>query len=133
MATITVEDVRAACPDVNYPDSVIEGVICMVNEKVGDCLDQSYEECEAKNIQTWLICHILELMANPKRLSGFTTPNGTSESYQNYTSQTGLGATSFGQLITTFDTSGCVQNATNKPFWIASVGSTNKPRNKCGC
>ena len=127
MATITVEDVRDRCPT-SLSDSVIEDYICTVNALVGDCLDSTYPDCVAKTIQANLVCHLIYLADNPQRVSGYKTPNSTSESYEVYTSEDGLGSTSFGKTILLLDKNGCVQQGTSTPFWLQSVGSTNPPR-----
>lgn len=127
MANVTVNQVRETCPS-SLPDSAIESILCMVNDKVGECLDASYSECEAYNIQLYLACHIIYLTENPQRVESFSAPNGTKESYKNYTTENGLGSTSFGKLILLLDKSGCVQQNTSTPFWLQSVGSTNPPR-----
>ena len=126
MATVTIEQVRSTCPT-SLSDTVIDGVICMVNNRVGECLDSSYSDCEAQNLQMYLACHIVYLMDNPQLLASFRTPNGTSESFQNYTNQTGLGSTSFGKLILTFDTQGCVLKTTSKTLFIGTSGRSDPP------
>lgn len=129
MATITVDDVQDRCPT-SLSNAVIEDYICTVNSLVGECLDNTYDACVAKTIQANLVCHLIYLNDNPQRVKGFKTPNGTSESYEVYTSQTGLGLSSFGQQILLLDKSGCVQQNTSTPFWLQSVGSTNPPRSR---
>ncbi len=126
MATVTLDDIRSRCMSVSG-NSVIEDFICVANSLVGGCLDQAYDECVAKVIQANLICHLLYLNDNPQRLSGFKTPNNTSESYAVYTSSTGLGLSSFGQQILLLDTAGCVQRNTSKTLFIGTSGRSDPP------
>lgn len=123
MATITVQDIRDRCDDPTIPDAVVNDYIIAINSQVGTCLDQTYSDGVAKVIQASAVCHLLSLMNND-RLKSFKTPNGTSESYESYLGQDGLGLTGFGKQVLLLDKEGCVSNAFGAPFFIQSVGRT---------
>lgn len=122
---LTASDIRARC-DTDVTNQVIEDYITALNESLSECLTTSYSEGTAKLILALAVCHLVSLNSL-NRLTGYKTPNSTSENYQAFDKRTGIGLTGFGQQILQFDVNNCVTNYFNKTVFIRAVGTSNPP------
>ena len=107
------------------PDAVIESIICMVNELVGDCLTSSYPECTTENIFNWMVCHFIQAMdggsATQKRAA-----NGASISFEQYGTGEGLKSTPFGRMVLMVDTQGCYSGLVADTFLFGVIGDPTR-------
>lgn len=123
--TLTAAEVREQCES-TATDAVLNNYITSLNEILSECLTANYSEATAKLILNLAVCHMVSLNT-VNRLTGFKTPNGTTENYQAFDRRTGLALTGFGQQLLQFDIHNCVSNAFNKTFFVRAVGRSNPP------
>lgn len=120
----TVDEIKMTCKT-TLPDSVVEGIICMVNERVGQCLTQTYPECTATNIFDWMVCHFIEAMQGGS-ITQKKAANGASISITQYGSGEGLKATPFGRMVIMADIQGCYSNLVADTFLFGVVGDPTR-------
>lgn len=122
---ITVEEVRATCPT-SLPDTVIEGLICMVQDKMGQCVEDAYVECTGKNILIFAVCHFIQSMGGGY-VKSKRAANGTQITFNETFSGEGLQSTTFGRLLIQVDTSVCYKNLVSDTFLFLSIGNPTTP------
>ncbi len=126
---ITPAEVNEICPNA-FPTAVIDDLICMVQDRIGDCVETSYAECTGRTILKYAVCHFVESMQGGET-SSKRAANGASVNYTNMGAGEGLSSTPSGRLLIQLDTAGCTSNLVNDTFLFTTVGSANKPNGDC--
>lgn len=122
---ITVEDVKSTCPT-SLSDEVIERLICMVQDKIGQCVEDSYSECTGENILIFAVCHFIQSMAGGY-VKSKRGANGAQITYNETFSGEGLQSTPFGRLLIQIDTSLCYQDLVDSTVLFLSIGNPTTP------
>tara|TARA_R110000851_G_scaffold3716_2_gene15164 strand:+ start:605 stop:1000 length:396 start_codon:yes stop_codon:yes gene_type:complete len=107
------------------PDSVIEGIIGMVNELVGACLSSSYPTNTAENIFKWMVCHFIQAMDGGS-VTQKRAANGASISFEQYGTGEGLKSTPFGRMVVMADTKGCYSGLVADTFLFGVIGDPTR-------
>ncbi len=119
---ITPADIKEICPS-TLPDAVIEDLICMVQDRIGECVEASYVECTAKMILKYSVCHFVEQTQGDK-VKSKKAANGASVTFDNAgTSSEGLDGTNAGRLVMSIDTAGCSSALVTTTLFIGSFGN----------
>ena len=107
------------------PDAVIQNMICMVDELVGECLLSTYQECTAENIFNYMVCHFIQAMdggsASQKRAA-----NGASITFEQYGTGEGLKSTPFGRMVVMLDTANCYSGLVADTFLFGVIGDPTR-------
>ncbi len=121
---ITVQDVKDFC-GCTKSDTIIQMYINSVQAKMGQCVEDSYDEDTANLILLNMVCHLCSLSSSggSGKKTGQTAPNGASVSYQTSKSKSGLRSTDYGEAVFMFDNYGCWQNMFAKSFMLSTVGT----------
>lgn len=120
----TPTDIKALL-GTTLPDAVIDGIICMVDELVGDCLTSSYQECTAENIFNWMVCHFIQAMGGGS-VTQKRAANGSSISFEQYGTGEGLKSTPFGRMVLMADTQGCYSGLVADTFLFGVIGDPTR-------
>ena len=120
----TVADIRELIKT-PLPDAVIESIICMVNELVGECLTTSYPACTAENIFNWMVCHFIQA-TDGGSVTQKRAANGASISFEQYGTGEGLKSTPFGRMVLMVDTKACYSNLVADTFLFGVIGDPTR-------
>lgn len=134
MPQVTKEDIKARC-ETSAPDAVIEDWICLLNEKVGACLDSSYSECEARILFIFAICHFIS-QSSGGEIESERAANGSSVKYVTKEKNSGLGwgSTDHGRQILALDKLDCLKPILETgEFMIGTAGSDTLEDDNGGC
>lgn len=130
--TITIEDVRAFCPANQATDRYIQTMINVVAYKLDDCLDGCYPlpdgEDMQKAIKLNLVCHFSALQGQGiGQVKSRRAANGSSVSYEKYSSRDGLSMTAYGETVLMIDSCGCWQSMIQQTWFVDTIGGDNPP------
>ena len=124
MATeITPTDVRQFCKT-TLPDAAIDSLICTVRSRIGSCVNSSYEDCVAKSLFIYAVCHFIEA-AQGGSVTSKRAANGASIQIEQLGKGQGLRSTPSGRILIQLDISGCYSNLVADTFVFATVGNPN--------
>ena len=121
---VTPCDVKAFCTT-SMSDEAINALICVVQSKIGECVESSYDECVGKQVLIYATCHMLE------SAKGSTTQkraaNGASISTEYYGTGEGVKSTPSGRLLIMIDSAGCYNGLFVSPLIFGTVGNAARP------
>ena len=121
---VTPCDVKAFCTT-SMSDEAINALICVVQSKIGECVESSYDECVGKQVLIYATCHMLE------SAKGSTTQkraaNGASISTEYYGTGEGVKSTPSGRLLIMIDSAGCYNGLFVSPLMFGTVGNPARP------
>ena len=129
MAEITASDIRDECCT-NLSDSMIDRIICVVNESIGTCLT-AYPECKAELLTILAVCHFASAHSGGE-IKSEKAPNGSTVTYEtsgdkDKSSAIGFSSTDFGRQFLELDNLNCgaglVDSSSN--FMVDSSGKTS--------
>ena len=125
---VTPCDVKQFCKS-SLSDAAITQLICVVQAKMGECVESSYDECVAKQILIYATGHLMQSQAG-----GTTTQkraaNGASITTEVYGGGEGVKSTPCGRMLIMLDSNGCYNSLFASPLLFGVVGSPNSP---AGC
>lgn len=123
--TLTVDDVREICPELNASDAAITLQISVVGCKVDACLESNYADCTdlAKAIKIYTVAYFADKGNNNK--GAITAQKWADGDSQNYADVSGQ-SSSYWDAVLQLDSAGCVQNAFRSGKVFAVTGRTSK-------
>ena len=122
---ITASDVKEFC-STSLSDAAIDALICVVQDKMGECAESSYSECVAKQVLIYATCHLIESQKGGS-VTQKRAANGASISTEQYGTGEGVKSTPSGRLLIMIDSAGCYNNLFVSPLLFASVGNAARP------
>ena len=121
---VTPCDVKEFCTT-SLSDQAINALICVVQSKMGECVESSYDECVGKMVLTYAVCHMVESQTGEK--TQVRAANGASISQEHYGTGEGVKSTSAGRNLIMIDSAGCYNNLFVSPLLFATVGNAASP------
>ena len=121
---VTPCDVKSFCTT-SMSDEAINSLICVVQSKIGECVESSYDECVGKQVLIYATCHLIESAkgsATQKRAA-----NGASISTEYYGTGEGVKSTPSGRLLIMIDSAGCYNGLFESPLIFGTVGNPARP------
>lgn len=106
-------------------DDEINDLICVVQSKMGECVETSYDECVGKRILIYAVRHMLE--SQEGAITSEKAANGSSVNYEYYGTGEGVKSTSAGRMLVMLDSSGCYHNLFTSPLYFGVVGDPASP------
>ena len=122
---VSVSDVKSFCKT-SLPDAAIEALICVVQDKMGECAQDAYSECVAKLVLTYAVCHLIESQKGGSTKSK-RAANGASVTIEQYGTGEGLKSTPSVRLLLMIDSAGCYNQLFVSPLVFLSVGDAASP------
>tara|TARA_R100000951_G_C2645206_1_gene182324 strand:- start:928 stop:1308 length:381 start_codon:yes stop_codon:yes gene_type:complete len=121
---VTPCDVKAFCTT-SLSDQAINALICVVQAKMGECVESNYDECVGKMVLTYAVCHMVESQTGEK--TQVRAANGASITKQYHGTGEGVKSTSAGRSLIMIDSAGCYNNLFVSPLLFATVGNAASP------
>ena len=121
---VTPCDVRELC-ETGLSDGAINGMICAVQAKMGECVESTYDECVGKLILTYAVCHMAE--SQEGSVTQERAANGSSVSQEYYGTGEGVKSTKAGRMLIMLDSAGCYNALFVSPLFFGVVGETASP------
>lgn len=119
---ITPEDIKAFC-NTDLSDEAITALICVVQAKMGECVELSYDECVGKQILIYATCHLVE--SQEGSVTSEKAANGSSVNTEYYGTGEGLKSTSSGRLLAMIDSAGCYNSLFVSPLVFSTLGDAS--------
>jgi hypothetical protein len=122
--TITPDDVRAVCPELQATDAAIQMHINIVCCKAGPCLEANYADCP--EIQTAIVIYASAYFAgkgndSKGEITSQKWADGDAQSFSD-----GKGSSPYWDTMLQLDSAGCVSNAFRSGKVFATTGKTSK-------
>lgn len=121
---VTPCDVKAFS-NTGMTDEAINALICVVQSKIGECVESFYDECVGKQILIYAVAHMLE--SQEGAITSEKAANGSSVNYEYYGTGEGVKSTSAGRMLVMLDSSGCYHNLFTSPLYFGVVGDPASP------
>lgn len=109
----------------NMSDEAINGLICVVQAKIGECVESAYDECVGKQVLIYATAHMLE--SQEGSITSEKAANGSSVNYEYYGTGEGVKSTSAGRMLVMLDSAGCYNNLFVSPLVFMSIGDPASP------
>tara|TARA_R110000850_G_scaffold261796_2_gene390013 strand:- start:300 stop:701 length:402 start_codon:yes stop_codon:yes gene_type:complete len=116
---VTPCDVKTFCTT-SLGDQAIEALICVVQSKMGECVEAAYDECVGKQVLIYAVCHMVESQSGEK--TQVRAANGASVSKQYHGTGEGVKSTQAGRMLIMIDSAGCYNNLFASPLLFGTVG-----------
>lgn len=120
---ITPNDIKAFC-STRLPDSAIDTLIGMVQERIGVCVESSYGDDAGRSILIYAVCHFIEA-AQGGSVTSKKAANGAAITIDQYGKGQGLRATPSGRILLQLDINGCSDSLVASTFVFSTVGDSN--------
>lgn len=117
---VTPCDVKEFCAT-GLSDNAINGLIAVVQSKMGECVETSYDESVGKQVLIYAVCHMIESqkgLVTQKRAA-----NGASIGTEFHGSGEGLKSTQAGKMLAMLDSAGCYNALFVSPLLFGTVGN----------
>ncbi len=124
MSTVTASDIKGLCPT-SMSDSAVDNLILMVESRVGECVRESYPECEATVIISYAVCHFVEAAAGGS-VTSRKSANGASVNVEQYGKGQGFRSTPSGRTLISLDIFGCTSKLVADTFVFTTIGDANR-------
>lgn len=124
MSTVTAADIKGLC-STSMTDSAVDNLILMVESRVGDCVRQTYPECEATVIISYAVCHFIEAAAGGS-VTSRKAANGASVNIEQYGKGQGFRTTPSGRILLSLDIQGCTSKLVADTFVFTTIGDANR-------
>tara|TARA_R110000772_G_scaffold267056_1_gene390338 strand:+ start:35 stop:433 length:399 start_codon:yes stop_codon:yes gene_type:complete len=123
---VTACDVKAFCTT-SLGDQAIEALICVVQSKMGECVETAYDECVGKQVLIYAVCHMVESQSGEK--TQIRASNGASVTKQYHGTGEGVKSTQSGRMLIMIDSAGCYNNLFVSPLLFGTVGEAARGNN----
>ncbi len=121
---VTSCDVKEFC-ETGLSDAAIGSLICVVQSKMGECVEASYDECVGKQVLIYAVCHMVE--SQEGSITQERAANGSSVSQEYYGTGEGVKSTKAGRMLIMLDSAGCYNALFVSPLLFGVVGDPASP------
>lgn len=117
---ITVNDIKDSCGGC-MSESMTQLYIDSVTNKIGGCVEMSYDTATATLIMINLVCHFT--CGSDGKITSEKAPNGASTNFQVAKTRSGLRSSQWGETVYDLDTKGCWQAMFASSFSFTTIGN----------
>ena len=123
---ISVDDIKDFC-GTTQADCVIQLYIDSVINRVGACLESTYDAATAKLIAMNLVAYFVCGSEQGGQVASERAPNGAAVSYNTRMTKEGLQSSPYGYTVYDLDTEGCWQSMVTSAYHIGVAGNPSRP------